>query len=352
MATNKKMIIRSAIREIETYRSLFQVDMPSSDIRARVKQAYTEFLQEFITYLYKSEHFPEILPYRCYFNLNLKQFYKQQHILGDGNCLFHCLRLGIFPSSPNMTIAMIRDAICDNLEFVFKDALVKLAKTKTELPYIGKQKILSYLYADKIISDDGVISVPDMNKYIHSMRQDNKYGTFIEIIVAQILYRRNIFIYTIGGDLDIIYEAIKTVLFSGIKYTNELILYHCNKTTSIEASQHFELLLPNTIGISVNDIEKDLNELHTKQITDLNSSGATKAVPSAISRSQLFEIVVNKGSNTDYLSSEFSAKVAGIIDMITTAHGPTITNENLIKMGYTQADINEARRQMSSRLSI
>jgi len=312
-----------------------------------------EFIN-FIDYLVYTD-FRIYLPSKCYFHPYLDKVYDQHEIIGDGNCLFNSIQLGIprIARLDSITSISVRQMICDNIPYFVHTYKEQLKKNETGL------SILQSVLDSDLVSDD--LTEVEVNKYITHMRKhtdDPTYGTRFELLIAQVIFDVNIYIYTMAGDLDNTYELAKESVFLGRQFKDTLILYNC-ASSSTRIPIHFELLTLKTDISSVMHAETVITEEHRKQLQEdrLDANLSRTGYQQHIRKTQvniIRDLIMNSNSDSDI-------KTMGFEDTyITDAHvlivweifnhikdsGP-LTDDDLRKLHYSEDDINRARAKLA-----
>ena len=233
--------------------------------------------------LKQTDEFKKFFPYICYFNENLKKKFKEIPTLGNGNCLFQSLQLGI-KEWEQLTPLRVREIICDNLEDVIK-RLIKIRNFSTSIIQSTGAPGESNIPIETWIGDELSITVNEITddiikQYVEHMQIDGSFGGLIEIITAIYITHVNIIIYQVNGLMNDNFEIIKHELrfdedISFYTYFNEpsVNLYHCNKTGAGNI-EHYELL--KEIITAPNEYEYKYMKYKMKYLTLKNNTHYNK----------------------------------------------------------------------------
>jgi len=208
----------------------------------------------FVEILKQTDEFEKFFPITCYFNKKLQSKFKEIPTLGNGNCLFQSLQLGI-NEWKKFTPLQIREIICNNLEHVIKK-LIKIRNLSTSIIQSTGSPGQSVIIIEEWIAEilkHSVDNITDkiIEDYITQMRNEQKFGGLLEIITAIYLTRFNIIIYQMDGNLNNNFEDIKNEIkfrdddeeFSTFTDGSAVYLYHCNSTGIMFNAEHYELLV-------------------------------------------------------------------------------------------------------------
>lgn len=239
----------------------------------------------FVEILKQTDEFKKFFPYICYFNEDLKKKFKEIPTLGNGNCLFQSLQLGI-NEWKKFTPLQIRGIICDNLENVIKK-LIKIRNLSTSIIQSTRAPGESNIPIDTWIGDGLKINVNEITddiikQYVEYMQIDGSFGGLIEIITAIYITHVNIIIYQVNGLMNNNFEIIKQELqldeyisfytFCDVPSVN---LYHCDKTGVLSDDiEHYELL--EEIITAPNEYEYKYMKYKMKYLTLKNNTHYNK----------------------------------------------------------------------------
>jgi hypothetical protein len=200
----------------------------------------------------------------CRLPPNLEEYYTITDSPADGNSLFECLKLSCENKCslwPTPLIDTLRADISKWIPYVVdRFNGIRTGPLLNGIAAEGSLTLETMEFINKHYSNI-ILEGKQIEAHKENMEKDKYYGSIIEILIAQILMKRNIILYDKTGIIDG-YEKLKNSFFTD-SYNKEkntfdkVRLYLCNYDDTNKKNIHYQLMMPTEKGAAKEKAEEE-----------------------------------------------------------------------------------------------